>query len=129
MAAEKTYENKIKTYLTSKDAWFIKYWGGAKYTKSGIPDILVCLNGFFLAIEVKAPNGKPSYLQLKNIQLIRKANGVGVILYPKDYDLFQELCDCLLQGDKTGAELLQSEIDKHLKLNNEERRILYDKPI
>lgn len=53
MAAEKNFENKIKGFLKDHGCWFLKYWGGAAYTKSGIPDILACCNGKFLGIEVK----------------------------------------------------------------------------
>ena len=42
MAAEKNFENKIKGFLKDHGCWFLKYWGGAAYTKSGIPDILAC---------------------------------------------------------------------------------------
>ncbi len=42
MAAEKNFENKVKAFLKDKGAWVLKYWGGAAYTKSGIPDLLVC---------------------------------------------------------------------------------------
>ena len=40
-AAEKNFENKVKTFLKGKGFWFLKYWGGAAYTKSGIPDLYV----------------------------------------------------------------------------------------
>ena len=40
MAAEKNFENKVKKFLKDKGAWVLKYWGGAAYTKSGIPDLL-----------------------------------------------------------------------------------------
>lgn len=73
MAAEKNFENKIKGFLKDHGCWFLKYWGGAAYTKSGIPDILACCNGKFLGIEVKAKNGKPSELQLYNLKKIDEA--------------------------------------------------------
>ena len=41
MAAEKNFENRVKKYLDEYGCWWIKYWGGAAYTKSGIPDLLV----------------------------------------------------------------------------------------
>ena len=63
MPAEKNFENKVKRYLDDYGCWWLKYWGGAAYTKKGIPDILCCSDGMFLGIEVKAPNGKPSLLQ------------------------------------------------------------------
>lgn len=47
MAAEKNFENKVKKFLKDKGAWVLKYWGGAAYTKSGIPDLLVCFKGWF----------------------------------------------------------------------------------
>lgn len=91
MASEKLFENKIKKFLKEQGAWFVKYWGGGTFTKEGIPDILACVNGRFIAIEVKAPNGKPSELQKWNIEQINKAGGIGLILYPKDFAEFKKL--------------------------------------
>lgn len=91
MAAEKNFENRVKKFLKEQGAWFIKYWGGAAFTKSGIPDILACCNGKFIGIEVKAKNGKPSELQLYNLKKIDEAGGFAILLYPKDFERFQEL--------------------------------------
>ena len=88
---EKIFENKIKSELKKRGAYVIKYWGGGRFTKSGVPDILTCYKGKFLGLEIKAENGKPSELQKYNIELIRKAQGIGLILYPKDYDKFINL--------------------------------------
>ena len=60
-------------------------------TKKGIPDLLACVNGRFVAIEVKAQNGKPSELQVYNIKKIREAGGVGIILYPDGFEAFKKL--------------------------------------
>ena len=90
MTGEKIFENKVKRFLDSEGAWYIKYWAGAQYTKTGIPDILACINGTFYGIEVKAMNGKPSLLQLVNLRNIRQAGGVGVLLYPDEFDRFVE---------------------------------------
>ena len=89
IAAEKTFENKIKKYLESRGAWFVKYWAGAQYTKSGIPDILACINGYFVGIEVKAPNGTPSELQLHNVRAINAAGGFAFVLYPTAFEDFK----------------------------------------
>lgn len=91
MAAEKEFENKIKKFLDSlPKTWYFKYWAGP-YSKSGIPDIIACVNGYFVAIEVKAENGKASELQKRNIRLIEKCNGVTMIVYPKDFETLKEL--------------------------------------
>lgn len=103
MAAEKNFENKIKGFLKDHGCWFLKYWGGAAYTKSGIPDILACCEGFFLGIEVKAPHGKPSELQLYNLKKIDEAGGFGILLYSIDFDLFKNFVDCIIQGDMENA--------------------------
>jgi hypothetical protein len=89
MAAEKNFENKVKAFLKDTGAWLLKYWGGAAYTKSGIPDLLVCSDGCFLGVEVKAPNGEPSLLQLVNLKKIRESGGYGILLYPKDFEQFK----------------------------------------
>ena len=94
MAAEKNFENRLKKFLEDEGCWFVKFFANA-YTKSGIPDILCCCNGRFLAIEVKAPRGKPSELQKWNIQKIIEQGGYGVILYPDQFDDFKELVHCI----------------------------------
>ena len=84
IAAEKSFENKIKKFLKEQNCWYIKYWSGAEFTKSGIPDLLINCNGFFIAAEIKAPNGKPSELQLNTIIEIEKAGGIAFILIPTE---------------------------------------------
>ena len=86
--AEKIYENKIKKYLESRGAWFVKFFANA-YTKSGVPDILACINGYFVGIEVKAQNGIPSELQLHNVRAINAAGGFAFVLYPTAFEDFK----------------------------------------
>lgn len=98
MAAEKNFENKIKKYLEELGAWQIKYWAGSQFTKSGVPDLIVCLNGYFVAIEVKAQNGKPSELQLYNIDKIREAGGFAFVVYPSAWEELKEILNDLSKG-------------------------------
>lgn len=89
MAREKIFENEIKKFLQSlPNCWYFKVFGGG-FQKAGIPDILACVNGVFVAIEVKAENGTPSALQKRNIRLINEAGGIGYILYPCDFEKFK----------------------------------------
>ena len=89
MAQEKQFENKIKKFLKDNNIWYVKYFANA-FTQSGIPDILACVNGRFVAIEVKAEKGKPSELQLYHQQKIKDSGGIAYILYPKDFDEFKK---------------------------------------
>lgn len=93
MAAEKNFENRLKDYLTNIGAWYIKYWAGSKFTKEGIPDIIACYKGRFIAIEVKGKKGKPSLLQLVTLKKIRQSKGYGILLYPEDFDGFKKFID------------------------------------
>lgn len=108
MAAEKQFETKIKKFLhsvgvyqagtptdkmlTDQVGWFTKIWGGG-FQKSGIPDLVLCVNGIFVSIEVKAPNGKASDLQKMNTSRINGSNGIGIILYPDGFENFKELME------------------------------------
>ena len=99
MASEKNYENRIKGFLKDHGCYYIKYWGGGEFTKAGIPDILCCCNGRFLGIEVKAQNGKPSPLQIHNLKQIDEAGGFGILLYPEQWELFQNFIWCMKAND------------------------------
>lgn len=95
MSNEKSYENKIKRYLKERDCYRVKYFG-CSYSEAGTPDILACVNGYFLAIEVKADNGKPSELQLVKIDAIRKAGGFAFVAYPSGWQRLKDIIDGLL---------------------------------
>lgn len=88
---EKSFENKIKDFLKDNNCYFIKYWGGGYFTESGVPDLLVCCNGYFLGLEIKAEKGIVSDLQKYNIEQIKKAGGIAMAVYPKDFDRLKEL--------------------------------------
>ena len=115
MAAEKIFENRIKGFLKEQGCWHIKYWGGAAYTKSGIPDILACCKGSFLGIEVKAARGRPSALQLYNLRKIDESGGYGILLYPGDYPAFQELIRCIKSGAVEAANNHYKQLKRRLE--------------
>ncbi|MGG3987713.1 VRR-NUC domain-containing protein [Bacillus smithii] len=77
---EKQIENQIKRYLDSIGAYYLKVHG-SMYQPAGIPDILACINGRFVGIEVKRPHGVVSALQKANIQKIETAGGVAFVAY------------------------------------------------
>lgn len=81
MAQEKSYENKIKAYLESIGVYYIKTHGD-RFSKVGTPDIIACINGYFVALEVKATTGKPSELQLYHLHKITSSGGYGAIIVP-----------------------------------------------
>jgi hypothetical protein len=56
---------------------------------------LACINGYFVGIEVKAPNGKPSEIQLYNVRRINAAGGFAFVLYPSKFDEFKRFVEGL----------------------------------
>lgn len=66
-------------------------------TKVGVPDILACVNGYFVGIEVKAQNGRPSELQIWNREQIRKSGGISIIVYPNQWEGLKMLIDDLIE--------------------------------
>ena len=55
-------------------------------TIRGTPDIIGCVNGVFVGIELKTSKGKLSALQAHKIVKIREAGGIGVCLKPEELD-------------------------------------------
>lgn len=95
MAEEKNFENKVKRYLKENGVWYVKYFENG-VTKAGVPDIIACVNGWFIGIEIKASKGKPSEIQKYQQKQIRKSNGVSLILYPDKFELFKSFVQHLL---------------------------------
>lgn len=111
MAAEKTFENKIKDYLKAYNYWHVKFFANM-YTKVGVPDILACINGCFVGIEVKALNGRPSELQKYNVELINQCGGYAVILYPNQFNDFVYMVQCIRNRDFDQARITCEKINE-----------------
>lgn len=88
MAAEKNFEKKVKDFLKAEGCWFLKTWSNG-IQRSGVPDILVCYKGYFIGVELKAPKGAPSDLQLWNLLKIDEAGGFAWLLYPDGFEEFK----------------------------------------
>lgn len=78
-----TPEKKVKTKVTNilKEYgiyYFYPVTGG--YGMSGVPDIVCCYNGRFLAVECKAGSNKTTALQDKNIRQIRECGGTALVI-------------------------------------------------
>lgn len=79
MSAEKKVENQIKRYLDSLGAYHVKIHGSA-YTPAGTADLLACVKGRFVAIEVKKPKGGVvSELQKLKIKQVINAGGISFV--------------------------------------------------
>lgn len=65
--------------------------------RAGIPDIISCAWGQFLAIECKAGKGTPTALQLRELQRIHNANGVAFVINENNVDALHILLASLYE--------------------------------
>lgn len=77
---ESKVQKDIQRLLDKRGAYVVKVISG---NRRGIPDLIVCYKGQFLGFEVKTPAtwNKASPLQLKNIEMIRKARGMAHVVW------------------------------------------------
>ena len=78
---ERDIVTAIKKYLASlgRDVFFWKEHGGP-YGCAGIPDIICCYRGKFVAFEVKTETGKTTALQESVINKIQKCGGKAAVV-------------------------------------------------
>ena len=73
---EAAIQSQILDYLRSIGGYAIKV---ITATVSGNPDIICCLKGRFVAIEVKLPGKRPTQLQQLKMARIRECGGVAFV--------------------------------------------------
>ncbi len=87
---EKRVKDKVVGILKDEGAYYF-FPATHGYGRSGVPDIVACVNGHFLAVECKAGKNKPTTLQVREIEAIRKAGGVAVVANEENWELVREL--------------------------------------
>ncbi len=96
MILESAFKEKVKKRLNAVDGlyFFVK----EALALRGIPDIIGCYQGRFFAWELKRSYKESRkrtgriVLQRHIIKLIKKAGGIGEIVYPENFDeKFEEL--------------------------------------
>lgn len=76
---ERDLTTKIMKALRARGAYVVKIWGGGMQT-AGIPDLLVCYGGRFVALEVKVGKNATSRLQELELKKIHNAGGVARVI-------------------------------------------------
>jgi hypothetical protein len=91
-----TPESKVKKAVTKiLDAHKVYYFFPAThgYGKSGVPDIIACVNSMFLAIETKSGDNQPTALQFKNLREITKSGGVTFVINEDNINLIKNFLE------------------------------------
>ena len=76
---EAKVKHQIKKLLTKYGAWYYMpvSMGMGKH---GIPDFICCMEGIFFAVEAKAGNKQPTDLQKMQLEKIRTAGGMALVI-------------------------------------------------
>ena len=79
MTPEAKVKKKVVDAIKKNGAYyFFPATGG--YGRSGVPDVVCCYRGVFVAIECKAGSNKPTPLQEAEMQKIRQAQGFVLVV-------------------------------------------------
>lgn len=79
----KTPEKKVKDKVVSilKEHGVYYFFAAMNgFGRSGVPDIVCCVNGKFFAIECKANGNTPTELQIREMQKIATAGGIAIVV-------------------------------------------------
>jgi len=78
---QETYlQRAIQKLVKSRGGYIVKQHG-SMISEPGIPDLLCCYKGFFIAIECKEEGNKPSAQQGIHCRAIQKAGGITVVTW------------------------------------------------
>lgn len=79
-----------------KHTWFTSV---QQMTSRGTPDFLLCINGRFVGMELKAPGGIISALQRYNLHEIQLRGGIAIIASPLNWSEVKDVLRQLDQGE------------------------------
>lgn len=89
---EKKVKDAVTKVLKQRGAYyFFPVTGG--FGRSGVPDIIVCHAGRFIAIECKAGTNKPTALQEAEMKKIRNAGGLAIWVNETCLHYVEEILD------------------------------------
>ena len=83
-------KKEVRKVLDKLNAYYAMPVTGG-YGRQGVPDFLVCYQGKFFGIETKAGKGTTTALQELNLQKIRDAGGVALVVYEDDVKTLESI--------------------------------------
>ena len=101
MTPEAKVKNKVVKLLKEAGVYYF-YASTHGFGRSGVPDLVCCMGGRFIAIECKAGKNKPTPLQEKEMAAIRAAGGTTLVVNEDNINDVKELIDESGRGDTAG---------------------------
>lgn len=115
MVQEETYlQRRIKKEIKTRVGYANKNHG-SMISEKGIPDIIACYKGFYLAIEAKEEGNTPTPQQGIHLRNIQKAGGITAVVWTLEEA--KKVLD-ILDEYKILREPLQQTILQEIRNNN-----------
>ncbi len=95
---ETLFKDRILPQLSSLPHTFVMKT--QEVSKRGIPDLILCVNGTFVSIELKKSMKEDAdALQRWNMQRIASSGGVAILAYPENWDtVYKIVSDIAFDG-------------------------------
>jgi hypothetical protein len=99
---ETDLQNKVLNYLNGRQVFNFRYQ--AQANQYGMPDIIAIYKGYFIGLELKTDDGKPTELQLRMLNAIKNAGGYA--------DIIRSVTDVILLFQIIDADIQSSTISE-----------------
>jgi len=107
---ETLFKEKIRPQLDAlKNSWWVKT---QMRSIRGIPDLLGCVNGYFIALELKTDDKRSELAPLQGyiLRKITKAGGIALEVTPETWDDTYQILRILASGQARVRALVQARL-------------------
>ena len=95
---EAKVKSKVVALLKAVEAYYF-FPATHGYGRSGVPDIVACVNGLFIGIECKAGKNTTTPLQDRELAAIRAAGGVSMVVNESNVQELATILKEMTNGD------------------------------
>lgn len=71
---------EICQWFSANGIWYVRT-NSHGYGRKGIPDVLACYNGRFVAVEAKVLPDKPTAWQMRELKGIQASHGIALVIH------------------------------------------------
>ena len=103
---EKKVKQSVEGVLKKEDVYYF-FPATHGFGRSGVPDVVGCLNGYFFAVECKAGTNKPTQLQQRELAAIGAAGGRALVINENNLDELADLLRHLAPYDSISFQLAE----------------------
>lgn len=81
---ENIFQRDVINFIEANGGYVVNHFAN-QFTKTGVPDLLVSIDGTFHGIELKTDTGTETELQAYHMEQINLSGGLGYVLRPSKH--------------------------------------------